>query len=181
MVSAIRGRRPIAVQLRNILKQEIMKIARDIEFSRFILSAVAQRRPESFAGVGLIFYRDLAALPHLQLRGSPECPALPVRGLLAIAETVAAVSAQSSPWHDGFHFIDIEEEMLTHLSQFLSPPIPSYPRAFDAKLPTGARQATALLASSTSGIACTGLVSVAGDVAIYENGNLQNPWINKQS
>jgi hypothetical protein len=136
------------------------------------------RRTEDFAGLGLIFYGDLSALPHMKLRGAPERrPSLPIHGLEAIADVVAAASAAASPWHDGFHLIDLSAKALTHLSQFISPPIAGLSSLMHADLPPGARQATALLASHIPGIGCVGLLNVAGRVAIYRNGVLQEPKI----
>jgi hypothetical protein len=153
-----------------------IKARPDIDFPYALLVAVAQRRAANFSGLGLIFYENLAELPHMQLTGPDDRPiSLPIHGMEPIAEILSSISATSSPWHDGFHLIDIENGSLTHLSQFISPPMIPRSDTAEIKLPLGARQAAALLSSLISGVACAGLISVTGDVTIYRNGRSKNP------
>ena len=137
-----------------------------------LLRNTAPRLASDFAGLGIVFYDSLAALPHLRLEvGGDERFDLPVFGLEPICEVFARTARQSSAWHDGFHFVCAGTTTLTHLCQFIAPPLPggvtdAAPRA------SGARHMTALLASKVAGIAAIGLLTHEGAASIYEAGRL---------
>lgn len=139
--------------------------------AQLLLQHAAPRLASDFAGLGVVFYETLAALPHLQLevRGDQRFD-LPVAGLEPISGLLARAARRSSPWHDGFHFVHVGSGALTHLSQFIAPPIPDpsevRPRA------GGARHMTALLASSVPGIVAIGLLTHDREASIYEAGSL---------
>jgi len=138
-------------------------------FAAKLLSHVARRRPDDFTGLGVVFYENLETLPFIGLHVLSEHQiALPVTDLEEIAMQLAAASSASSAWHDGFHFVDGHTRTLTHLAQFLSPPIP-VERA-DAPLAAGARHMTAMLASKVKGILGVGLLAQDGEVTLFENG-----------
>lgn len=134
-----------------------------------VLRAVADLRSKDFAGVGVVFYECLDQLPHLQLtNGSIKADP----GLFADVDLTSALSSLSaigSPLHDGFHFVDARSWHLTHLSQFISPPIPH--NAEQKLHGAGARFMAALLASLQPGIVCVGLVSMVGEVHLFSHGN----------
>lgn len=133
-----------------------------------ILRAVADLRSEDFAGVGVVFYECLAQLPHLQLTNG-SVKADPGRFAdVDLASALSSLSAIASPLHDGFHFVDARSWHLTHLSQFISPPIPH--NAEQQLHGAGARLMAALLASLQPGIVCVGLVSQGGEVHIFSRG-----------
>ncbi|MGE4069827.1 MAG: hypothetical protein AB7E72_01475 [Lysobacterales bacterium] len=135
-----------------------------------ILQLVHVRKTDNFSGLGLVFYRQLSALPHAALGPhSSSRPQLPVCGAEAIAEVLAEIADQNSPWHDGFHLIDIQTESLTHLSQFLSPDV-RYSVDIGSERPNGARQMAALLASRTDGIVEVGLITPSGEISFFTNG-----------
>lgn len=136
-----------------------------------LLRNTATRLASDFAGLGIVFYDSLAALPHLRLEvGGDERFDLPVSGLQSICEVFARTARQSSAWHDGFHFVCAGTTTLTHLCQFIAPPLPrvtdTAPRA------SGARHMTALLASKVEGIAVIGLLTRERAASIYEAGRL---------
>lgn len=139
--------------------------------AQLLLQHAAPRLASDFAGLGVVFYETLAALPHLQLevRGDERFD-LPVAGLVPISGLLARAARRSSPWHDGFHFVHVGSGALTHLCQFIAPPIPDpsevRPRA------GGARHMTALLASSVPGIVAIGLLTHDREASIYEAGSL---------
>jgi hypothetical protein len=134
-----------------------------------ILRAVADLRSKDFAGVGVVFYECLAQLPHLRLtNGSVQAD--PGRFVdVDLASALSSLSAIGSPLHDGFHFVDVRSWHLTHLSQFISPPIPH--NAEQQLHGAGARLMAALLASLQPGIVCAGLVSMGGGVHLFSRGN----------
>lgn len=136
-----------------------------------LLRHAAPQLASDFAGLGVVFYDTLAALPHLQLEvGGDERFDLPVTGLEPISLLLARTARRSSPWHDGFHFVHVGSGALTHLCQFIAPPIPdpseARPRA------GGARHMTALLASNVPGIVAIGLLTHDRAASIYEAGVL---------
>ena len=136
-----------------------------------LLRHAAPKLPSDFAGLGIVFYDSLMALPHLQLEiVGDEHFDLPVQGLELICNVLARTARLSSPWHDGFHFVHAGSGSLTHLCQFIAPPLPNVsdvaPRA------RGARHMTALLASQVSGITSIGLLTHEYAASVYEAGRL---------
>ena len=134
-----------------------------------VLRAVAHLRGPDFSGVGVVFYERLADLPHVQLTDS-SVKVDPGRfAEIDLAVALSSISVMRSPLHDGFHFVDARSWQLTHMCQFISPPIPSdAAQRFNG---TGARLMAALLASLLSGITCVGLVSQAGELHLFNHGN----------
>ena len=136
-----------------------------------LLQHAAGALANDFAGLGIVFYDSVAALPHLQLQvGGDEQFQLPVMGLEPICAVLARTARRSSAWHDGFHFLHQNTGTLTHLCQFIAPPLPSL--ADTAPRASGARHMTALLASRVTGIAAIGLLTHERAASIYEAGRL---------
>lgn len=136
-----------------------------------LLRYAAPKLAVDFAGLGVLLYDSLVALPHLQLDVvGEERFDLPVVGLEAIGEVLARTSRRSSPWHDGFHFVHAGSGALTHLCQFIAPPLPGAAEA--APRAGGARHMTALLASKVAGILAIGLLTHERAASIYEAGRL---------
>lgn len=140
-----------------------------------VLEQIAKRRPADFCGLGVVFYRQLDSLPMLPLGDQDHCNlALPIGGVDAIASTLAQVSGASSPWHDGFHLVALNGPALTHVSQYLAPPIGTRcATGFGGQRPTGARHMTALLVSQLEGIACVGLLTNHAEATVFERGLLK--------
>lgn len=136
-----------------------------------LLTLATPKLSDDFSGLGIVFYNSLAALPFLPLEitGS-ESFDLPVSDISVISDVLARTARRSSHWHDGFHFVQTGSVCLTHLCQFIAPPLPNtgdaLPRA------SGARHMTALLASRVSGIVTVGLLTQDRVVSIYESGAL---------
>ena len=136
-----------------------------------LLRHAAPTLPSDFAGLGIVFYDSLKALPHLQLEVvGDERFNLPIRGAELICDVLARTARLSSPWHDGFHFVHAGSESLTHLCQFIAPPLPKSSNA--APQASGARHMTALLASQVDGIVAIGLLTQEHTASIYEAGRL---------
>lgn len=143
------------------------------KFERTILHEVSNRRSETFSGIGIVFYEDLSNLPRIPLMGPDTMrPGLPISDTSNIVSTLASTANKSSRWHDGFHFVDYSAQSLTHLSQFLSPPLTATSFFEEEQWPSGARQATAIMASLVIGIKCVGLIRTDGKVIIYRDGKL---------
>lgn len=137
-----------------------------------LLKKVSEKSSHTFSGLGVVFYRELDLLPRLSL-GNPETPSpnLPIEGIEPIADTLATISDYKNPWHDGFHLIDVRSWRLTHVSQFLSPPLPADEREIGWPRPAGARNMTALLVSKIESIECVGLLTHAKKVYVFQNGH----------
>lgn len=132
---------------------------------------VAAKLPSDFSGLGVVFYRSLHALPHTPLTlPREEAPSLPVDGAAEVALSLARAGSKSSSHHDGFHFVHLVSLRLTHLSQYVSPPIPQ--RLASVPVGGGARHMTAILASQVEGITSVGLLTQRGQIALYEGGEL---------
>jgi hypothetical protein len=144
-------------------------IANSTERAEQVLRAIAHLRDQDFTGVGVVFYEGLAHLPHLQLTDSTVKADPRQFAEVDLAVALSSISVMSSPLHDGFHFVDARNGQLTHLSQFISPPIPS--DAAHRFRGTGARLMAALLTSLLPGIVCVGLVSHGGEIHLFSHGN----------
>lgn len=138
-------------------------------FALEVLRAAGLERPEDFAGLGVIFYESLEKLPFLGLEVplNPEVQ-LPVFGDASIARALAQVSSVRSGWHDGFHFVDAKCEALSHLAQFVSPPLPRL--LVSSPVATGARHMTAALASQVKGILGCGILTAHGELSYFSDG-----------
>lgn len=142
-----------------------------MDFAKALLLAVNEMQPPDFAGLGVVFYDDLEELPLIALDSSEIAASLtPVEGMRAIAATLASVSSRSSGCHDGFHLVDIKNERLTHLAQFLSPPIPH--QGDLTVRASGARHMTALLATRVKGVVAIGILGSSNEVTLYANGSI---------
>lgn len=136
-----------------------------------LLTHITSKLTEDFSGLGIVLYDSLVALPYLPLEvGGDERFDLPVSGLDAVGDVLARTARRSTRWHDGFHLLHAHPLRLTHLCQFISPPLPKagdlVPRA------SGARHMTALLASRVAGIVAVGILTQERVASIYESGVL---------
>jgi hypothetical protein len=134
-----------------------------------LLTLITRKLTDDFSGLGIVIYDSLRALPFLPLEvGGDEMFNLPVSGLDAVGEVLAHTAKRSTHWHDGFHLLQADPLRLTHLCQFISPPLPkagdSVPRA------SGARHMTALLASRVAGIVAVAILTQERVASIYEAG-----------
>lgn len=143
------------------------------QFATRLLLQLARNRNAEFKGIGLVFYRNLFSLPHLPLGGPDSLRTqLPVIREAQIVATLLAAADEASVWHDGFHFVDIESRALTHLAQFLAPPLSNFRGFSERYWPSGARQAAAILTSMLDGIDCVGLVDQSGHIRVFGKGSL---------
>jgi hypothetical protein len=134
-----------------------------------LLRTISFNRRNDFSGTGIIFYEDLVNLPHLQLSVVEDDSKITPIDSSDIATKLGSISTIHGPYHDGFHFIDIDDWQISHLSQYISPPIPqNAEKQFHG---TGARLMSAMLASILPGIICVGLVSQEGSIHLFCSGN----------
>lgn len=144
-----------------------------------VMRELKSLRTLGFAGAGVVFYKPPLELPIASLgRSSTARPSLPVHGAREIATTLASVSDRASPWHDGFHLVDAQSNALTHIAQFIAPPLNHVPYIATDAQPTGARQMTALLTSRLPCVSSVALLSAAGEISFYSEGvlNMANEY-----
>lgn len=141
------------------------------EFAFDLLERVSARTSAAFAGLGLVLYGAPMRLPVAALGDqSLLLPALPVQGAENIAQVLADISTAASPWHDGFHLIDAGAKRLTHVCQFLAPPLALLDAARQPGLPVGARHLAAVAISKMESVVCTALLSNTGGAQIFRHG-----------
>lgn len=136
-----------------------------------ILIGLAAQRPADFVGLGVIVYRSIVDLPVVPLGSRLNIDIkLPISGASNVMKTLASLATRGSSMHDGFHLINACSGDLTHIAQFVSPPLDFALANPLAIWPTGARQMTALLISSLPQVEFAAVVSATGGVQLYENG-----------
>ena len=136
-----------------------------------LLGQVQSHATHAFSGLGLIFYSSLADLPIVALGDQALFPqTLPVADRRTMASLLAEISTLTSPWHDGFHLIDASSFALTHISQFLSPPVELLRQSNSQGLPLGARHMAAMAGSRIASVSYTALLSNKGAPAVFQQG-----------
>lgn len=123
--------------------------------------------PPDFSGIGIVVYVHPLTLPTLSLRSSDKLAVSLPLASDDIASFLASISGKSSPWHDGFHLVDSHSFSLTHIAQFVAPPISTNPVQLQIG---GARHMTALLASQVANVNSTAILATDGRASIYEGG-----------
>jgi len=123
--------------------------------------------PQNFSGLGVVIYRGcFKGLPVSPLLEKSEIePAIDYD--VGIARFLLSISRYSDIQHDGFHFIH-ELKGLTHLCQFVSPPIPTEytPKQYGV----GARYRSAELTSLMDNICAVLVVERSGNIRAFING-----------
>jgi hypothetical protein len=123
--------------------------------------------PNDFTGLGVVIYlgqfKELPVSPLLQI--SQLEPA--IANDADIAKLLVSISRYSDSRHDGFHLAH-EQEGLTHLCQFVSPPIPN--RYEPKQYGVGARHRSAELTSLIDNISAVVVVDRDRQIRIFVNG-----------
>ncbi|GAA5007360.1 hypothetical protein FNZ56_04195 [Pseudoluteimonas lycopersici] len=136
-----------------------------------LLGQVRSHATHAFSGLGLIFYSSLADLPIVALGDQTLFPqTLPVSDRQTLVSMLAEISTFISPWHDGFHLIDANSFALTHISQFLSPPVECLHHSNSRGLPVGARHMAAMAGSRIASVSYTALLSNKCAPAVFQRG-----------
>lgn len=143
----------------------------DIDFLFKILRFIEKNKTETFSGIGAILYEEPLRLPVAALGDqSLFLPELPVFTYEKISQVLLSISDIRSPWHDGFHLINARTDALTHLSQFLAPPIELLDYSVSNRLPVGARRLAAMGVSHLESVVCSALLSSQGGIEIFVRG-----------
>ena len=139
---------------------------------REFLAQLASNPSSDFVGLGLIFYSSFDGLPVFPLGNQAVLAGLPLQEEEEIKNYLLDISRRSSPWHDGFHLLDVRSGQLTHVAQFVSPPL-DFARTTPAhRWPSGARHMAALLASTLPQVVSSVVVPTTGPIHVYQAGHL---------
>lgn len=134
------------------------------------MSLTAQRSTD-FVGLGIIAYSTIEGLPVVPLGSHFDSEQnLPISGISNVMSTLSMLATSGSVMHDGFHLIDAKSGDLTHIAQFVSPPLAVALASPSADWPRGARQMTALLISTLPQVEVAAVISAAGNVQLYKDG-----------
>lgn len=139
-----------------------------------VMTGVQKLRSADFSGLGVVFYLPPLRLPAVSL-GRGILPDLPITGVPSIVAALAQLSDKKSAWHDGFHLVDAQLGAITHIAQFIAPPLGPAQRIAPQGRPTGARQMTALLTSTLPGVFAVALLTAADEILVYSGGD-SAPW-----
>lgn len=134
-----------------------------IERMRATLCQVNDLAGAEFSGIGLIVHNSEAKLPTFPLRPNAKLPAGE-----DLEKSLAAIAANSSDYHDGFHLLSFDWK-LTAIAQYFSPPILvnaeiNWQRKF------GGRYLAAQFGSALPGVVICGIATPALGLAVFEAG-----------
>jgi len=101
-------------------------------------------------------------------------PDLPISGTDHVLKALGILATRGSIMHDGFHLLEAKSGDLTHIAQFVSPPLDVAQTNPYAVWPQGARQMTAQLISTLSQVEAAAVISSDGCIHIYKNGREEN-------
>lgn len=123
-----------------------------------------------FSGIGLLLYDDVTHLNqyHCNINHSVEIPSKLHISSTNLIHYLIEISSYQHPLHDGFHFINTDG-YLTHVSQFLSPPI--HKQSVNIK-GQGARTLCSLCGSLINGVHMIGTISSKRDLYLFKQGSL---------
>lgn len=128
-----------------------------------LLKGVQARAGSSFAGMGIIVCADPSTLPITSLRQTPSAV-----GSWSTLETLAEMSDTASEFHDGFHVLSPNLEILL-VSQYFSPPIiPGV--VVDPSRRLGGRYMAGLFGSALPTVLAAGVVSQSYGAVVFERG-----------
>ena len=136
-----------------------------IEDLEALLHAVRTRAGDQFSGIGVIVSNEPSALPLF-----PIGPTVELDANADAADLLGAIATERSPYHDGFHVLGPNLQVLA-LSQYFSPPIVAG-LTVDRAAPFGGRYLAALFGSTIAGILATGIATPRSGVIVFADGKV---------
>lgn len=134
-----------------------------------LLRGVQARAGSSFAGTGLIVCADPSVLPITSLRQTPGAV-----GSWSTLETLAEMSDTASEFHDGFHVLSPNLEIVL-VSQYFAPPIiPGI--IVDPSRRLGGRYMAGLFGSALPTVLAAGVASHSYGAVVFERGREAGEW-----
>ncbi|GAA2988473.1 hypothetical protein [Actinokineospora diospyrosa] len=137
-----------------------------------LAQAIVKQKTDQFSGIGLILYSPPLRLPTVRMVEN-ELVSISVRDSTESAELLTPLADKSSPFHDGFHLIRADCLELTHICQFVSPPIPEGVTSIITGTAVGARNMSALLTSLAPSIELAVAISQSGRIVVYKEGRIR--------
>jgi hypothetical protein len=128
-----------------------------------VLLEVDRKAGSDFSGTGIVVYTNMNEIPVFPLHRSKFQSS--DDGLVT---SLIEISKLSNPHHDGFHFIS-SSLILTHTSQYFSPPIVNNVKINQSKI-IGGRYMAALFGSCLKNVLLTGIVTRNNGVVIFKSG-----------
>jgi hypothetical protein len=154
------------------MKQQLVnrKVERDFYMTLRRLSKDAIYHP-NFSGIGLILYDpDLFNHNwHRDLRPSVSCPKEVRLGEERTLSLLLEIADKSHKLHDGFHFFEYANGLMTHISQYFFPPIVPW---IDVNENYGTRYHSAQYGSCIEGVILTGVINSDNQYHIFRKGRL---------
>lgn len=129
-----------------------------------ILRQVQRAAGDDFTGVGVLVCDAPDTLPILPLR---TVSTLSTAGA-SLVSSLAAISVSESEYHDGFHIVSSDWELIK-VAQYFSPPIITN-AAIDRTKRFGGRYLAALFGSGIPGVQLTGIASQGFGIAVFKDG-----------
>lgn len=124
-----------------------------------IFSDLSKEKSPDFSGLGLLFYRPGFLPPTASLAPDVSSLDLPTKNFRQSAELLHQICRPVSPFHDGFHLVNADSLAITHVCQFLSPPVPDQSHPIANSQPIGARFMAAYLCSMLPSVAAAATLS----------------------
>ncbi|RUL65802.1 hypothetical protein EKH79_03565 [Dyella dinghuensis] len=130
---------------------------------RELLYSVQSKAGPDFSGVGVLVCDEPENIPIYPLR-----PLSVPRAHTALDDYLAEISTLSSEFHDGFHVISTQGQLLK-VAQYFSPPIVSS-ATIDYRRRFGGRYLAALFGSALSPVSMAGIASHGFGIALFRDG-----------
>ena len=126
---------------------------------------VHRQADTSFSGIGVIVWDGVTTIPVTPMR--IERPTW--IGRMATSDIFIKVSKNANPFHDGFHIVDTDFN-LVQMAAYFSPPISEKVPAPAIEKSFGGRYFAAAFGSCLEGVICTGVASRNYGPIIFKNG-----------
>jgi hypothetical protein len=135
-----------------------------IDELRHILAQVQARAGSEFSGIGLVICNAPEVLPICSLRPASTYP-----NRADLVSQLTTISTMGGEYHDGFHVISTDWELLK-VSQYFSPPIVAEAKINRTKR-FGGRYLAALFGSALPLVSACGIASNGFGIAIFQRGS----------
>lgn len=132
---------------------------------RALLHQVYYQADATFTGLGVIVWDGVSTIPIRPMRSEPP------GGILhdSTINVLMNISHESSPFHDGFHVVDVTLALL-QVSVYFSPMINSKVETPTTGQMFGGRYLAAAFGSCLEGVLCTGVVSRQYGPIVFKQG-----------
>jgi hypothetical protein len=138
-----------------------------------LLISIDEGRSDNFVGLGLILFDDLNKLPITNISDNEKELGLPKMQYGDVVQSLLAISDADSVFHDGFHLLNPELN-LVGVSKYFSTPIVN---EINIRHTYGSRYRTAVYGSCLEGVRYTAVLSNSYGPFIFDNGHEIDPYL----